>query len=264
MSHELEKFIDNNRDAFDDQLPSPRVLAGIEARIANMQASVQEQPQEQKKGIVISFRALRWAAAACLIVLTGTLAFWMGREYDKPTETTLAANTNTEQAQPQATRPTVDEAKIEEPIKEQGINYAANNQQSAHEQRKQVLFARLGNMTSASARMQAAMQAYSLNNPDKEIVDALVTSMNSDPSTNVRLAALEALSKFHKERYVKQQLVRSLKKQKDPMVQIELIQLLTRMKETSILDELQKMVNDTNTMDAVKDKAYSSILTLGS
>ncbi len=54
MSHELEKFIDNNRDAFDDQLPSPRVLAGIEARIANMQAPVQEQPQEQKKGIVIS------------------------------------------------------------------------------------------------------------------------------------------------------------------------------------------------------------------
>jgi hypothetical protein len=48
------------------------------------------------------------------------------------------------------------------------------------------------------------------------------------------------------------------------MVQVELIQVLTKMKQTSILSELEKLVKDANTNEAVKDRAYSSILTLGS
>jgi hypothetical protein len=63
---------------------------------------------------------------------------------------------------------------------------------------------------------------------------------------------------------VKKKLVGSLKKQNDPMVQIALIELLTSMREKSILRELDKIVNDTRTIEAVKDHAYSSIFTLRS
>jgi hypothetical protein len=119
-------------------------------------------------------------------------------------------------------------------------------------------------MGSPSQRMRAAIQAYEMKDTDKEIVDALVKTMNTDPNTNVRLAALDALAKFHREPYVKKQLLGAMSKQKDPMVQIGLIELLTKMKQTSILKELDKMVKDGNTMEAVKDQAYSSIFTLRS
>lgn len=255
MSQKLERFIEQNRDAFNDQVPSPAVLSRIEARIAD-----EKNPVEEKKGVLIPFRTLRWASAACLIVLVGTLAFWMGRQYDRSEQEAITANNNT----PASVQENTIQHNAEAPAVASNTIQASTPVNNTHEQRKEAIFARLGNMESASTRMGAAMQAYNLRNPDKEIVDALVTSMNSDPNTNVRLAALEALARFHKERYVKQQLIRSLKKQKDPLVQIELIQLLTRMKETTILDQLQQIVDDEHTMEAVKEKAYSSILTLGS
>ena len=86
--------------------------------------------------------------------------------------------------------------------------------------------------------------------------------MNNDPNTNVRLAALDGLAKFYRDDYVKKQLIRSLKKQRDPMVQISLIGLLTRMKESAILSQLEGMAKDDNNIDAVKQTAYSGILEL--
>ncbi|WP_379086092.1 hypothetical protein [Pedobacter sp. UC225_65] len=46
------------------------------------------------------------------------------------------------------------------------------------------------------------------------------------------------------------------------MVQIALIGLLTRMKESAILSELEQMVRDKDTMDAVKERAYTSMFEL--
>jgi hypothetical protein len=83
--------------------------------------------------------------------------------------------------------------------------------------------------------------------------------MDNDPNSNVRLASLDALSKFYREPYVKNKLVKSLEKQKDPVVQIALIELLTTMKEASIVNELQKISNDANSIKAVKDQAYAGI-----
>ncbi len=86
--------------------------------------------------------------------------------------------------------------------------------------------------------------------------------MNEDPNTNVRLAALDALSKFHTEPQVRKVLLDALSTQKDPMVQIALIQLMVKMKEKSVVNDLKKIVDDSETMKAVKDEAYSGILIL--
>jgi hypothetical protein len=45
-------------------------------------------------------------------------------------------------------------------------------------------------------------------------------------------------------------------------VQIALIQLLVKMKETGVINQLEKMTKDASTMKAVKDEAYSGILKL--
>jgi hypothetical protein len=124
------------------------------------------------------------------------------------------------------------------------------------------MMAMMGNDQSASQRIQGINVSMNLNKPGDAIVDALVKTMNEDPNSNVRLAALEALSRFIGEKEVRQHLIKSLGEQKDPIVQIQLIQLLVKMKESGIVDDLQKIVDDEGTMHAVKDEAYSAIMKL--
>lgn len=259
MKTELEKFIADNRPDFDDRVPGADVLARIQQKMGHTQ-SVPE-----KKGIIVSFKTLRWAVAACIIVLAGISIWWMNIDTNHSKEQILAGvKTSTQETGIKKQETGEQEnASVQETIAIQPKETTAFVGAKT-DQRKEMLFTSLANMESASTRIGAAMKAYEMKNADRDIVDALLTTMNSDPNTNVRLAALEALAKFHRESYVRKQLTASLKKQKDPMVQVELIQVLTKMKQTSILSELQKLVKDVNTEKEVKDRAYASILTLGS
>lgn len=130
------------------------------------------------------------------------------------------------------------------------------------EDTRSMMVAMIENQQSASQRMMGVSVAYEIEQPDDEIVTILVKTMNEDANTNVRLAALEALSKFTSEKLVRASLVQSLSQQKDPVVQIALIQLLVKMKETGVINQLEKMTKDASTMKAVKDEAYSGILKL--
>jgi HEAT repeat protein len=124
------------------------------------------------------------------------------------------------------------------------------------------MMAKLANDQSASQRIQGVNVSIRMEKAGDDIVRALVKTMNEDPNTNVRLAALGALGRFSHEPGVKAMLVASLARQKDPVVQISLIQLLVQMKEKSVVDDLKKIVDDENSMQAVKDEAYSGILRL--
>lgn len=130
------------------------------------------------------------------------------------------------------------------------------------ETNRKLMLAMLDNQQSASQRMVGVSVAYELEQADDEIVEALVKTMNEDGNTNVRLAALEALGKFSHETQVKEALISSLSTQKDPVVQIALIQLLVSMKEKGVVNQLEKMTKDAGTLKAVKDEAYAGILKL--
>jgi hypothetical protein len=126
----------------------------------------------------------------------------------------------------------------------------------------QEMMAKIGNDQSASQRIQGVNVSLKFEKANDAVVDALVKTMNEDPNSNVRLAALEALSRFINEKNVRQAIVNSLPKQKDPIVQIQLIQLLVKIKASGVVDDLQKIVEDDETMHAVKDEAYSAIMKL--
>ncbi len=251
MKSELEQFIENNQQGFDTRVPDPAVLERLQKQLQQLDAG------KKKQALIIPMKMVRWAAAACLILIAGSVAFLMMQK--EPVKQITAAATVTE-------KPIVKSATVDAPVKNELqpviINTSAvDNELSA---RKQVLFAKLENMESPGDRINAASKAAELKSVGHDIVDALVNTMDTDPSTNVRLAALDGLSKFYREPYVKKKLVASLQKQKDPMVQIGLIEILTKMREASILSELDKIVKDANTIDAVKDHAYASIFTLRS
>jgi len=150
-------------------------------------------------------------------------------------------------------------------------NWINNNQQHEKElaelkqqvdENRRVMMAMLENQQSASQRMTGLSVAYEIDKPDDEIVGVLVKTMNEDPNSNVRLAAMDALGKFSNEATVRNALIQSLSSQKDPVVQIALIQLLVKMKEKSVVKQLEQMTQDASTMKAVKDEAYSGILKL--
>lgn len=268
MKGKLEDFIDSHSNAFDHRTPDPLVLERIKLQM-------QEQGRKKtKKGIVISFRALQWSAAACFVLVLGAVFWKMNGNNGVEDPTVLvktAAKTQTQEPKNDtATSPALNET-VEQPSAEEHRFVAVDRDIATRKARmkevlaeispaayKQVLFDQLSDQESPASRIRVLSGADKLKNMSNEVVDVLVQTMNNDPNTNVRLAALDGLAKFYREDYVKKQLISSLKKQNDPMVQIALIGLLTRMKESAILSSLEEMLNNKDTMDAVKETAYKS------
>jgi hypothetical protein len=264
MKTELEDFINNNIDSFYTRTPDPAVLDRIREQMKQVER------KKKEKVFVISSR-LRWAAAACLILLAGSVAFLAIQRTDNAEGAQTAAVTTKKPATVEQEQTPITDKITDTPIEKE---ITAENTTETRERKfevveedytqRNVLLAKLNNSESPSQRLAAASQLDEITSTDHDIVDALANTMNTDPNTNVRLAALDALSKFYRESYVKKKLLSSLSKQKDPMVQIALIELLTKMKEVSIMKQLNKMVKDENTMQPVKDHAYSSMFTLRS
>ncbi len=185
----------------------------------------EEMAQQKQTKVVSMYPTLYRAAAAVFLVLSGVaIGYWINKNQQRETEM-LAM------------------------------------QQQMQEMRE-LMISKLGNQESASQRMIAVSQVMELERPDDEIVQALVKTMNEDANTNVRMAALDALSKFHQDPLVRKELVKALAKQKDPVVQIALIQLMVKMKEKGVVKDLQHIVDDNKSMKAVKDEAYSGLLKL--
>lgn len=127
---------------------------------------------------------------------------------------------------------------------------------------KSLMIAKIGNDLSPSQRIEGVNVSLKINKADDEVVQALVKAMNEDSNTNVRLAAVDALSRFYTDPVVRREIIAALGNQKDPIVQIALIQLLVKMKEKNVVDDLNRIVDDEQTIKPVKDEAYSAILKL--
>lgn len=272
MKDGLEEFIQNNRENFDKKMPNPALLDKI------LKQMVPEE-KAKPKGILVPFQAIRWAAAVFTLVALGT-ALWMIQNKmvsivkakpNAPVEQQNAKFNSPVLQQAEAVEATDPKTKInvntafaERDLKERKRVVLARLKEQSDYTGKQVLFAGLSDMDSPASRIAAASRAHKLVNSGNDIVDALVKTLNTDPNANVRLAALDGLNRFYRESYVRKKLLASLKNQQDPVVQIALINLLTRIRESGILEELEKLAGDENTEKVVKDCAYSGIIRLQS
>jgi hypothetical protein len=253
MNDQLEKFVQQNRKAFDDLEPDSVLIDRI----------VSELDLNQKKSKITIKRFLRWSAAAVFVSLAGIGLFHLFQ--------TKPNIIDKEQAKVQAKPEKVDQdiavyvmkMKVDMPSsKVSRSKYVV--MRSGHVNPKDILLSRLSNQVSAGERYAAASSIAQIKQIDYSLLTTLLKTMNNDPNTNVRLAALEALSHFAYESFVKDQLIRSLAKQKDPIVQISLIELLTEMRECNIVRELEKLTEDYQTDEEVKAQAYISLLKLSS
>ena len=97
---------------------------------------------------------------------------------------------------------------------------------------------------------------------DRQISEILIYTMNNDKNVNVRQAAAEALFRFRGEPDIRKALVHSLERQSDPLMQITLIDMLVKMKEKTAVNEMQKLLMNTNTQEVVKDRLQAGIAEL--
>jgi hypothetical protein len=193
----------------------------------SFEALLQKEIRKEKKGKVIAFTPAffyRVAAAIGLLVVGVSLGFWISQYHRQQEEI----------------------ARIKKEMQET----------------KLMMMSMLENDQSASQRVLGATVALEMDKTDADILNALITAMNEDPNTNVRMAALEALGKFHKQPMVKKAMIAALSTQKDPVVQIALIRMLVDMNEKSTIQELQRITTDEETLKEVKDEAHVGLMRL--
>ena len=144
--------------------------------------------------------------------------------------------------------------------------YNANQEELAklreEKARTEQLVSRLTKNESPAQRILAVSAANEDTKMNDEILNALIKTMDEDPNSNVRMAAIEALKKFSNEPVVRKALINSLTRQTDPVVQILLIQIMVELKEKGAVKRLQQMTEDEGLLEAVKDEAHMGILVL--
>lgn len=147
------------------------------------------------------------------------------------------------------------------------INSGKQGQQSAQltdlkkevkEMKEMVMFSMLKE-ESASQRIMAVNYAEEIPNPNQNVIDALITTLNGDKNVNVRLAAAYSLAKFSDSQKVRDSLVSSLQQQKEPLVQIVLMNILTEKKEAKAVKPMQELLKRKETIKDVKEIAKKSI-----
>lgn len=115
------------------------------------------------------------------------------------------------------------------------------------------------NNPSASKRIQAVNYSEELRAPDEKVLQAIVTRLHSDENVNVRLAAAEALWKFKDLELVKKALIKSLETEKNPDVQILVIQFLSDAQEKRAVQPMKKLLIQPDLEPYVKDQLNTGL-----
>lgn len=112
---------------------------------------------------------------------------------------------------------------------------------------------------SSSDRLMGVSWAENVRQPGRPTLDALMQTLNEDPSVNVRLAAVDALYLFAGQPGVKQGLVTSLASQRSPLVQVALIDLLVSVREKRAVEALKALAANEKLEPGVRKKAESGV-----
>jgi len=124
---------------------------------------------------------------------------------------------------------------------------------------RQVVMSSLLNQSSVVERINGLAMTSQLENVDRQFYSTLLLLLNSDSNVNVRLAAVNALSNFAEDEYVRHELVKSLSLQSSPLVQISLIDLLASIRETESSSTLIRIINDPDINIYVKERARKAL-----
>lgn len=127
---------------------------------------------------------------------------------------------------------------------------------------KEVMMVNMLEGSSAADRLKAVNISSELPNADLEAINALLFTLNNDPSVNVRVQTIEALKRWGDNERVRQGLVRSIAIQESPIVLIELADAMTELEVKSSAREFEKILQERELDHNVQQKLQSSIAVL--
>ncbi|PCJ95234.1 MAG: anti-sigma factor [Flavobacteriaceae bacterium] len=112
---------------------------------------------------------------------------------------------------------------------------------------------------SANKRLQGISEANKFTKANDKVIKALLQTLNNDPNVNVRLAAIEALTNYLDNPIVREGLVLSIVKQKSPIVQVTLADLMVALQEKKSIEPFKKLIRTKELDKSVKEKLETTI-----
>jgi hypothetical protein len=119
---------------------------------------------------------------------------------------------------------------------------------------KQMVALSLMQQQSASQRLEGVSWSTRLSQPDPKVMSALMHTVRFDNSVDVRLAALDALSRYSDRPEVRRELLDVLQTTQSPMVQVALIDLLVDLHDKSAVPQFKRFQEDPRINPTVKKR----------
>lgn len=259
MNDPVKDFVEQHREEF-DYLEAPAL------KLDQLKSKIQRVPETRKRSFIIFNRNWWMIAAAALIMLTCAGLFFYSSDKDKPVVELAQQNTKSISGKvenPGSGKSAEDKVNKVTPInKHLAAGRVKRAERKKHEAGLPVsdVYGGLKDSTSASTRLLAILKIERSGKMSNHLLDRLAVTLNNDPNTNVRLAALSLMEKYRDNDHVSSLLVSSLDKQDDPVVQLGLVSFIGKMKNIKIDDKLELLASSPETFAAVRDEAYIILL----
>lgn len=258
MNDPLKKFVKQHREAFDHLEPPTGVFQRLQTQL---QAEPARSAPATKHRILWQHRRTAWLVAASLLIglVCAYLLFDGGRipSHNEP----QIVHQPVERAPLTAETPVTAQAElpVELPAAEPQLQEARHTV-VRREPAPAPLAVRLADSTSASTRLAAILEIEQSGRIDGHLLAMLSETMNRDGNTNVRLAALDVLSRHIDDPQVADLLATALIGQDDPLVQLGIVRIAAQLDHVGIEEALFAVARSPYTFEAVKDEAYAVLL----
>ncbi|MFV0200126.1 HEAT repeat domain-containing protein [Empedobacter falsenii] len=274
MKDSLKKHIENKREDFENKMPSDMLWAKIKTQIPLENSEVVVKT-EIGKNKTVSY----WSIAASVLVVFGISFFFFNQSKVEVPKTLV----KTYQKKVVVEQINKTEDKIEIADKINSIpDYSTESQltklkakdkidsssekiiSKPTESTNNALFKQLQDEFSTSNRIDALAKLAQVDELNQNELELIKRVTLNDPNTIVRLNSIEVLANKLPEKSINQEMKEIFMSQDDPMIQMELINVLTKVNNHSLdaelIQKLQEIILDPQTKPFVKDEAYAVLL----
>jgi len=144
-------------------------------------------------------------------------------------------------------------------IPDKQFQYQASLMMEEMQSMKTMMALTLIDQSNATDRLKAVSYTGELSKPDDKVFEALLKTLNNDPSVNVRLASLDALTYHVGNEVVRTGLIESISSQDSPLIQIAIAELMIKVQEKRAVPELEKLLEREDLNEFVAEKITESI-----
>ncbi|MEM6964314.1 MAG: HEAT repeat domain-containing protein [Bacteroidota bacterium] len=115
---------------------------------------------------------------------------------------------------------------------------------------------------SSRDRLKAVKITEKVDDVTNKMIEGLLTTLNNDENVNVRSAAIDALAGFSENPTVREGLIKSIKHQNSPLLQLKLAELMVALQDKRSAQEFQNLIQEKEIPTEVRDQLEEKIKVL--